>query len=185
MIRTSTIIWLLILFISAFCLFQVKYKVQDLRKDLAEINRQLEQERDAIHVLKAEWAYLNQPDRLRSIAERHLELVPVKVGQIAPSLDRAVFYAGNDSNTKNNKHVQVAAIEPPINEGNAAPQHVAASKSLTKTTSHALHSTSKQLALLKPAIGKNAPAHTLQLPQHQPSIPTMEPILTSLQTERE
>ena len=42
----------------------------------------LDTERRAIHVLTAEWAYLNQPERLAKLVDRHLDLVPLGVDRI-------------------------------------------------------------------------------------------------------
>jgi hypothetical protein len=63
-------------------LFQIKFKAQYLSRDVSELKRQLEQERESIHILKAEWAYLNQPHKLRSLVDRHLNLTEVKISQI-------------------------------------------------------------------------------------------------------
>lgn len=63
-------------------LFQVKYEVQDLEKELAEVNRQILEDREATHVLKAEWSYLNRPARIAELSERHLELGPMRPQQV-------------------------------------------------------------------------------------------------------
>ena len=54
--------------------------------------RQIAVETDAIHVLGAEWSYLNRPDRLQVLAERYLDLTPIQPAQIStlqtlPKLD--------------------------------------------------------------------------------------------------
>jgi hypothetical protein len=192
MIRASTLIWLLILSFSAFSLFQVKYRVQDLRKDLAEINRQLEEERDAIHVLKAEWSYLNQPDRLRTIVDRHLQLTPMMVTQITPSFDQAVSYAALDGKAVKTKApvVEQLAQAAPGKE----PEDAEASKVMMLKVPPAVKipiKTAKANVLRLPAKTtqvaalKESPEHVLKLPARQRhSYPSMEPILTSLHTER-
>lgn len=63
-------------------LFWVKYQVQDLEDELAMLNRGIVTEQQTIRVLKAEWALLNDPSRLRGLAEKHLGLTPADVGQI-------------------------------------------------------------------------------------------------------
>lgn len=73
--RSKPIIALLALLFAAYSLFEVKYRVQNLRRELVEMNRQMDNNREAMHVLKAEWAYLNKPERLRMLAEKHLALV--------------------------------------------------------------------------------------------------------------
>ncbi|MNC96330.1 hypothetical protein D3C83_136780 [compost metagenome] len=41
----------------------------------------------AIEVLRAEWSYLNQPERLRRLGAAKLDLAPVSIRQMA-SMDR-------------------------------------------------------------------------------------------------
>jgi cell division protein FtsL len=57
--------------------YLVKYSVQDVQRNVAAVKRDLAAERESLHLLKAEWAYLNRPERLRKLADRHLDLVPL------------------------------------------------------------------------------------------------------------
>lgn len=82
MIKPSYIITLLLFCACVFGLFQVKFKVQNLHREVAELQKQLEHEKNSIHVLKAEWAYLNQPERLQRLAEKFLNLAELKPEQI-------------------------------------------------------------------------------------------------------
>ena len=43
----------------------------------------MQRERDAIAVLQAEWQYLDRPDRLQAAADKHLDLQPMKIQQLA------------------------------------------------------------------------------------------------------
>lgn len=63
-------------------LFQVKYKVQYLKEELVQLEGQIVYEKETIHVLKAEWAYLTQPSRLKVLADRHLDMAYVDSAQI-------------------------------------------------------------------------------------------------------
>lgn len=67
-------------------LFTVSYQVQDLEEELRALDKSIARDRETIHVLKAEWAHLNDPRRLGVLAERHLGLAPIKTEQIG-SLD--------------------------------------------------------------------------------------------------
>jgi hypothetical protein len=67
--------------------------VQDLEEQLVKINRSIVADRDAIHVLKAEWSYLNQPTRLAELSHRHLQLQPIGTAQLG-SLDALPMKAG-------------------------------------------------------------------------------------------
>jgi hypothetical protein len=82
MIRISAIIWVVVLALLGVGLFQVKYNVQSQERELREVRRQIETNYNAIHVLEAEWSYLNDPLRLADLTRRHTELVPTTPGQI-------------------------------------------------------------------------------------------------------
>jgi cell division protein FtsL len=83
-----TIVWLILIVLAGTGLFLVKHEVQDLEEKLARYDEDIAKDREAIHVLRAEWAYLTQPDRLSKLAQRHLGLKPPAAGQIVESLDR-------------------------------------------------------------------------------------------------
>lgn len=82
MIRISAIVWVVVLALLGVGLFQVKYNVQLKERELRDVRRQIEANYSAIHVLEAEWSYLNDPLRLADLARRHTGLVPTTPGQI-------------------------------------------------------------------------------------------------------
>jgi hypothetical protein len=82
MIRISAIVWVVVLALLGIGLFQVKYNVQGKERELREVRRQIEANLSAIHVLDAEWSYLNDPLRLADLTRRHTELVPTTPAQI-------------------------------------------------------------------------------------------------------
>lgn len=84
MIKLRYVLALVLLSFSVFGLFQVKFKVQQLYREAAELKSQLSHEKDSIHVLKAEWAYLNQPDRLQRLSKKFLDLAEVKSDKVLP-----------------------------------------------------------------------------------------------------
>lgn len=63
-------------------LFFLKYEVHGLESELDGLRRAIIADRQALHVLKAEWSHLNDPHRLKGLAQRHLELVPVEPRQV-------------------------------------------------------------------------------------------------------
>ena len=83
MIRLGTVLWLVLVAFVGFGMFKVKYEVMDLEDALARTNRAIIADQDAIHVLKAEWAFLSQPSRLAELSKRHLDLVPLGAAGIA------------------------------------------------------------------------------------------------------
>ncbi len=76
-------VWMVVIVIAAFMLYMVKYQVQSLKTQIAETSRQLEEEKESLHVVAAEWAYLNRPERLRQLAAKYLPSSDLTVDQIA------------------------------------------------------------------------------------------------------
>jgi hypothetical protein len=77
MIRPGTLLWLALVALAGFSLFQLKYRVQGQEQELAHLFHQIQNDRDQIQVLRAEWAHLNDPHRLADLARRYLDLAPV------------------------------------------------------------------------------------------------------------
>lgn len=82
MIRVSVLVWTVILALLGIGLFQVKYNVQSKERELRDVRRQIEVNLTSIHVLEAEWSYLNDPLRLADLARRHTDLLPTTPNQI-------------------------------------------------------------------------------------------------------
>jgi cell division protein FtsL len=71
----------------AIALYTFKYDTENAAGRIADLKREIAKQDDAIRILRAEWSLLNQPDRLQKLAERHLELEPVKPEQIKTYAD--------------------------------------------------------------------------------------------------
>ncbi len=80
--RLSTIFWMFVIVLGAFGLYLVKYKVQALKDEIAETETKITEERDSLHVIEAEWTYLNRPERLQALAGKYLALKPVAGEQL-------------------------------------------------------------------------------------------------------
>jgi hypothetical protein len=83
MIRIGTFVWLAILTLIGVGLYQVELGVLAKQAELKQINRQIDANRDAMHVLDAEWSYLNDPTRLADLTRRYTDMVPVTPTQMA------------------------------------------------------------------------------------------------------
>lgn len=94
--QRSTSIFFLLALIGGFILFKVKYEVVDIEQKLAHATQQISREKETIHILKAEWSHLNEPQRLQKLAEKYLEIVPMKTEQIA-----AVIRNNSQDNLRN------------------------------------------------------------------------------------
>ncbi len=81
-LRHTTALFLLLAIGVALVLFSVKYQVQDLEEELTTLDAAIHRDREAIHVLEAEWSHLNDPERLHALAETHLGLEPLHPGQV-------------------------------------------------------------------------------------------------------
>ena len=82
-VRVSLVIWLIVAGAVALGLYQVKYEVQRLEEKLHEVRSDIRQDRVALHVLEAEWAYLNRPERLQRLASKYLDMGPSGARQVA------------------------------------------------------------------------------------------------------
>ena len=82
MMKTSTLSILLSAIAIGIGLFMVKYRVQDLESQLVDLNRQIARDREALQVLRAEWSHLNEPRRLKILADRYLGMAPVSFDKV-------------------------------------------------------------------------------------------------------
>lgn len=78
MIRVSTLIWVLLVVLSGYAMFQVKGEVGRLDNELARTNHQITVDRGQIHALRVEWATLTQPQRLETLSAHILNLSPIR-----------------------------------------------------------------------------------------------------------
>ncbi len=76
-LRITSLIWMACFAVGAFGVYMVKFAVQNLHRDVVTTQQQLAAEKESLHLLNAEWAYLNRPDRLQKLASEHLVLVPL------------------------------------------------------------------------------------------------------------
>ena len=102
-LRWTTLLWLVSFAVAVGLVFQIKYAVQHLEDQLAYAQARIHNDREALHILRAEWSYLNQPQRIARLAQRHLDMIPLtapQIGRIASlpprpeDMDGRVFAAG-------------------------------------------------------------------------------------------
>jgi hypothetical protein len=75
------------LILAASFVYKIKFDSTLQAERVAKLRGELRRERNAIAVLRAEWAKLDTPARIRGLADRHLALQPAKATQF-DSLDR-------------------------------------------------------------------------------------------------
>ena len=74
--------WMFVVTCAALAVFYVSQTVERLERELALQQRAILQHQEAIHVLEAEWSYLNRPERISLLAERFLALAPLSADQV-------------------------------------------------------------------------------------------------------
>jgi len=82
MIRLATALALALTVAVSYGVYRLKHEVRLLEDRLAALDRAIAAENQIIHVLRAEWAFLNRPAALQAAADRHLALQPVAARQI-------------------------------------------------------------------------------------------------------
>ena len=83
MTRTMTVIWLLLGLSIGIGTYVLSHKVGELEKTYSRYENQIRDDQEALHVLRAEWSYLNDPERLSGLAERFLSLKPGTYSQVS------------------------------------------------------------------------------------------------------
>lgn len=76
--------WLAVTGTAVLGLFYISSEVQRIEDSLFQEQRSIAERQRTIHVLEAEWSYLNQPARLAEMAKRHLGLEPMGADQVLP-----------------------------------------------------------------------------------------------------
>ena len=66
-------------------LFWTAQRVQTAESRLQHLQEAAAAEKQAIHVLRAEWDYLNRPERLEALARQHLNMTPPQPGNVVGS----------------------------------------------------------------------------------------------------
>lgn len=96
MIRLLHFLAISALIASAGYAYSIKYETLYYAEQVAKLKTKVQRERDAIAVLRAEWQYLDRPDRLQAAADQHLDLQPLKVQQLARLSDLPIRPARED-----------------------------------------------------------------------------------------
>ena len=82
MIHRGLLFWSLAAVATAIGLFTVKYKVQDLEEKIDRTNRKIVESQQATHILRVEWAHLNEAERIERLALKHLKLEQASIKQV-------------------------------------------------------------------------------------------------------
>ena len=83
MIRFVSLLAVVLVVAAAVGLYRFKGESQQLVRHIASLHSQIDEEREQISVLRAEWNYLDQPSRIQELADRYLGLKRLDVDQIS------------------------------------------------------------------------------------------------------
>jgi cell division protein FtsL len=87
MLRLVNLAVIGMLVLAAGWVYEIKYSSTRQAERVAKLRAEIRRERDAIAALRAEWAALDNPDRIQILAKRHLTLKPIDPTQF-DALDR-------------------------------------------------------------------------------------------------
>ena len=77
-----SVLWVMFTFVIGAYYFVLTNDVQNLEKELAQINQDIENDIRDIHILEADWSELNNPERLKNLAGKYISLDFIKPEQI-------------------------------------------------------------------------------------------------------
>lgn len=73
---------LLLLTVIVAFLFLVKNKVTLISKEISQTNQKIIAEKEALHILNAEYSFLSNPKRIKKLVDQRLHLQAMKKSQI-------------------------------------------------------------------------------------------------------
>jgi hypothetical protein len=142
-IRGMTLLWTVLSLVVGIALFTLKHEVQELEGQLARVNRDIYQNQEAIHVLKAEWSFLNDPARLRDLSITVLGMQPVRAEAVAslnqlsgPLGPAMVARAEAISQNKGPKATKTAANKPAAPAEAIVPRKIEMAETLAPKPPH-------------------------------------------------
>jgi len=80
--RLTATCWLLTGTAMIALVFHISLEVQELEAELEVLQEEIAANQRAVHVLEAEWSFLNSPNTLSDLAKRHLDMQPITGAQI-------------------------------------------------------------------------------------------------------
>ena len=100
MLKPATLAWALLAITAGGGMFLMKYDVRALEERLARLDGEIVRNRQSVHVLKAEWSFLNQPARLEDLGRRLLRLTPLDAAQTGTIDDIPMPAAGAEGDDR-------------------------------------------------------------------------------------
>lgn len=82
MLRLLNLVLVLGVLSSAFVLYTLEHATRGAERRIARLEARIDNERESIKLLHAEWSNLARPERLQKLAEEHLKLKPISPDQL-------------------------------------------------------------------------------------------------------
>ncbi len=82
MIRILNVVAIAALVASAIYAYSIKYQTMFRAETVARLRAEIKTEQDRIGILRADWASLTRPERVQALADKLLDLQPLKLDQI-------------------------------------------------------------------------------------------------------
>ncbi len=93
--------------LTGFLLFVVSQRVQSIERDIRTVDKLVDNEKESLRVLTAEWYYLNRPDRLEKVILDAQE--SLKMSKVRP-LDGSIFMSENVLDNRVIPHPQMKPL---------------------------------------------------------------------------
>jgi cell division protein FtsL len=75
-------VWICVFAVTALTLYDLKYNVRSVQKETERLEQELIDEKRRLATLEVEWVYVSRPERIKALANRHLQLEPINTTQM-------------------------------------------------------------------------------------------------------
>ncbi len=96
----ANIILVILAFFVTFAMFITKNTVQNMEKELKYAQSDIDKNKNAIHILKVEWSYLNRPERIRNLVAKYTSLEDIQAKQMVNYAALPFKYENTDNNRR-------------------------------------------------------------------------------------
>ncbi|SNY94379.1 hypothetical protein SAMN04515647_4698 [Cohaesibacter sp. ES.047] len=106
MSRLVNVVLFVFVLVGAFWLYQVKHEAKLEEEKIATLQKQIKEEKQALLLLKAEWSYLNRPQRVQTLTDRFSDelglkqVEPYQIGKVADLPERVEGSTVSDQDQK-------------------------------------------------------------------------------------
>ena len=108
---------------SALYAYSIKYETARYSAEILKTQHAIQRERDAVSLLRADYAWLARPGRLQQLSERHLELQNLNIDQIVKPSELPERIAKGDVIARKLEALGLADLAPstPVSGAAASP----------------------------------------------------------------